>query len=78
MSLMKETKSINVKLTFKLKPEEMKFLKSLLSKGKESVRVVRRAQVLNLFDQGYTSPTISGDSYQPYWHWCQLFFQVIS
>ncbi len=48
-----------MKLKFKLNPEEREFIKSLLSKGKESVRVFRRAQVLNLFDQGYTSPAIS-------------------
>jgi len=59
MSLMKETITKYVKLKFKLKPEEKKIIKSLLSKGKESVRVIRRAQVLNLFDQGHTSPTIS-------------------
>jgi transposase len=56
---MKETKTINVKLRFRLNQEEAKFIKSLLHKGKESVRVFRRALVLNLFHQGHTSPTIS-------------------
>ena len=52
-------KSINVKLTFRLKEEEKRILKALLSKGKESVRVIKRARVLQLFDEGYTSPQIS-------------------
>ena len=52
-------KSINVKLTFRLKEEEKQILKALLSKGKESVRVIKRARVLQLFDEGYTSPLIS-------------------
>ena len=52
-------KSINVKLTFRLKEEERQILKTLLSKGKESVRVIKRAKVLQFFDEGYTSPQIS-------------------
>jgi transposase len=56
---MKEGKSRNVKITFALKDEEKEVIQSLLSKGKESVRVIKRAQVLNLFDKGYTSPKIA-------------------
>jgi hypothetical protein len=52
-------KSINVKLTFRLKEKEKRILKALLSKGKKSVRVIKRARVLQLFDEGYTSPQIS-------------------
>ena len=56
---MKKGKSINVKISFKLKDAEREAIRILLSKGKESVRVIKRAQVLNLFDQGYTSPGIA-------------------
>ena len=56
---MKKGKSINVKISFKLKDSERETIRILLSKGKESVRVIKRAQVLNLFDQGYTSPGIA-------------------
>jgi putative transposase len=56
---MKTIKSRNVKISFKLKDQERQTIKKLLSKGTESVRVIKRAQVLNLFDQGYTSPQIS-------------------
>jgi len=52
-------KSINVKLSFKLKEEERQILKGLLSKGKKAVRVINRARILQLFDKGYTSPQIS-------------------
>lgn len=52
-------KSINVKLVFRLNKEEKRLLKVLLSKGKESVRVIKRARILQLFDEGYTSPQIS-------------------
>ena len=52
-------KSINVKLAFRLKKEEKQILKTLLSKGKKSVRVIKRARILQLFDEGYTSPQIS-------------------
>jgi putative transposase len=52
-------KSINVKLTLRLKEEEKQTLKALLSKGKESVRVIRRARALELFDKGCTSPQIA-------------------
>lgn len=56
---MKKGKSINVKISFTLKDTERETIRTLLSKGKESVRVVKRAQVLNLFDQGFTSPSIA-------------------
>lgn len=56
---MKKGKSINVKISFTLKDTERKTIRTLLSKGKESVRVIKRAQVLNLFDQGFTSPSIA-------------------
>ena len=56
---MKTIKSRNVKISFKLKDKERQIIKKMLSKGTESVRVIKRAQVLNLFDQGYTSPHIS-------------------
>ena len=56
---MKKGKSINVKISFTLKDTERETIRKLLSKGKESVRVIKRAQVINLYDQGYTSPSIS-------------------
>ena len=56
---MKVKNSYNVKLKIRLKPAERYKVKEILSKGKESVRVIKRAQVLDLLDQGYTSPTIS-------------------
>jgi putative transposase len=56
---MKIKKSRNVKIFFTLTGKERGTIQQLLSKGKESVRVIKRAQVLNLFDQGYTSPEIS-------------------
>lgn len=56
---MKGKNSYNVKLKIKLKPAEKCKIKEILSRGKESVRVIKRAQVLDLFDQGHTSPTIS-------------------
>ena len=52
-------KSKNVKLAFHLTQEEKEAVKSILSKGKESVRVIKRARVLELFDEGLTSPKIS-------------------
>lgn len=48
-----------IKVKFKLKSFEKDKIKLILSKGKESVRVIRRARVLELFDQGLTSPTIA-------------------
>lgn len=56
---MKLKKSYNVKISFKMKSEEKQTIRKLLSKGKESARVLRRAQVLKLFDKGFTSPKIS-------------------
>lgn len=52
-------KSINVKLAFKLSPNDRDFLNTLVSKGKESARVYTRARVLLLFDKNKTSPQIS-------------------
>jgi putative transposase len=56
---MKDKNSYNVKLKIKLKPAERSKVKEILSKGKESVRVIKRVHVLALFDKGYTSPTIA-------------------
>lgn len=56
---METYKSRNVKVSLKLKDTERETIRTLLSKGKESVRVIKRAQVLNLLDQGYTSPGIA-------------------
>lgn len=56
---MNKGKSRNVKISFTLKDDERKEIQLLLSRGKKSVRVIKRAQVLNLFDKGYTSPKIA-------------------
>jgi len=56
---MKKKQSYNVKLKFKLKAKDRKRIKEILSRGRESVRVIKRARVLELFHQGHTSPTIS-------------------
>ena len=56
---MKKIKSKNVKILFRLKSKEKQTIRKLLNKGKESARVLRRAQVLKLFDKGYTSPKIA-------------------
>ena len=56
---MKKIKSKNVKISFKLKSKEKQTIRKLLNKGKEAARVIRRAQVLKLFDKRYTSPQIS-------------------
>lgn len=56
---MESIKSYNVKISFRLKSEERHAIKKLLNKGKESVRVIKRAQILRLFDKGYTSPKIA-------------------
>src|SRR4030042_3842239 len=56
---MKLTKSKNVKISFRLKSKEKHRIRELLSKGKESVRVINRAYVVKLFDKGYTSPKIA-------------------
>lgn len=47
------------KIKLKLKSKEKQTISELLSKGTKSARVIRRAQVLKLFDKGYTSPKIS-------------------
>jgi transposase len=56
---MKNKNSYNVKLKIKLKPVERKKIKEIVTKGKTSVRIIKRARVLDLFDKGYTSPTIA-------------------
>lgn len=56
---MKKVKSRNVKISFTLEKDEKTKIHSILSKGVESVRIIKRAQVLNLFDKGYTSPGIA-------------------
>ena len=56
---MKEKLSYNVKLAFNLTNEERDTIKRILTKGKSSARVFKRAQVLKLFDEGKTSPTIA-------------------
>jgi putative transposase len=56
---MEKRNSYNVKLKIKLKPNERNKIQGILSKGKESVRVIKRARVLELFDECHTSPTIS-------------------
>ena len=52
-------KSRNVKLAFQLSSEDRKKVSGLLSKGNGSVRTHTRARVLQLFDEGKTSPTVS-------------------
>ena len=56
---MKGKNSYNVKLSFKLKDEDHKTIADLLTKGKTSARVFKRAQVLRHFDEGNTSPDIA-------------------
>ena len=48
-----------VKYTVNLTPEEHRQLIDLTKKGKTSARVVKRAQVLLLADQGYQDETIA-------------------
>jgi putative transposase len=52
-------KSKNVKLAFQLREEEKRKVKEILNKGKASARIFKRARVLELFDEGLTSPTIA-------------------
>ena len=52
-------KSKNVKLAFRLREEEKRKVKEILNKGKASARIFKRARVLELFDEGLTSPTIA-------------------
>jgi len=56
---MKEKKSYNVKIAISLSPIERKKLQDIRRKGKASVRIIKRARILELFDKGYTSPSIS-------------------
>ncbi|MBI2070044.1 MAG: helix-turn-helix domain-containing protein [Elusimicrobia bacterium] len=48
----KGRKKRNGKLKLKLLPKDRKRLKELMSKGRESVRVVKRARILQLLDAG--------------------------
>ena len=52
-------KSKNVKLVLPLSEEEKEKVKQILNKGKASARIFKRARVLELFDEGLTSPTIA-------------------
>lgn len=52
-------KSKNVKLVLSLAEEEKEKVKKILKRGKVSARIFKRARVLELFDEGLTSPTIS-------------------
>lgn len=56
---MKEKKSYNVKIVISLSPIERKKLQDIQRKGKASARIIKRARILELFDKGYTSPSIS-------------------
>jgi len=53
---MRVAKEIKVKLT--LSDPDRRTIKSILTKGVKSVRVIKRAMVLNLFDQEYPSPEV--------------------
>jgi len=54
---MRKAKEIIVKVT--LNEGDKTTLKSILTKGIKSVRVIKRAMVLNLFNQGYPSPEVA-------------------
>ena len=54
---MRATKEIKVKLT--LSDEDRKTIKSILTKGIKSVRVIKRAMVLNLFNTGCPSTEVA-------------------
>ena len=56
---MHDKKQNQIKLIFRLKPKERIKVKTLLNRGRESVRVIKRAHTLELFDRGYTSPKIA-------------------
>ena len=56
---MRVKQSYNVKLSFNLSDEDRKIIDRILRKGKTSVRVFKRAQVLRHFDEGKTSPAIA-------------------
>lgn len=47
------------KLHLTLKPEDRKEIDKILSKGRYSVRLIKRAQVLDMLDRGYSSNEIS-------------------
>jgi hypothetical protein len=49
----------NVKIKFKLKKKERKIVKSIVKKGVENARVIRRANIILNFDSSKTSPEIS-------------------
>jgi len=56
---MREKLSYNVKLSFNLTNEERETIDRILTKGKTSARVFKRAQVLMHFDERKSSPTIA-------------------
>ena len=56
---MRVKQSYNVKLSFNLSDEDRKIIDRILTKGKTSARVFKRAQVLRHFDEGNTSPAIA-------------------
>lgn len=49
----------NTKLFLKLKQKELKKVKEMRSKGIQSVRVLQRARVLELFHEGLVSPRVA-------------------
>ena len=49
----------NRKLHLKLKARDRRTIDSLLSKGENSVRVLKRAQILDMLDRGYSSNEIA-------------------
>lgn len=56
---MRGKNSYNVKLSFRLSDEDRKTIDDLLTKGKTSARIFKRAQVLRHFDEGKSSPDIA-------------------
>ena len=52
-------KNSNVKLVLSLTENEKNELSDLLKKGAQSVRVIKRAQILQLFDDGHSSCEIA-------------------
>jgi len=49
----------NRKLILKLKPSDRKIIKNILRKGEKSARLLRRAQMLDMLDRGYSSNEIA-------------------
>lgn len=47
------------KLQLQLKPKDRRMIDSLLHKGQNSVRVLKRAQILDMLDRGYSSNQIA-------------------